>query len=705
MFLAKLPSDLLGQILNNRECSHLVVSLWRCGDRILQEKLASSISYVHLVAFKNAKFGFPRMLTHLRKLTYLSVESQHKLMKNPADWSNTLSKLPKSLETLRIVGDEDYCPLLNFAPEWTESEPLYFRTECKRGPSLLIDMETLFPALRTLKIDRLSRPYLSDIPSSDLPGLPSSLTCLDVKLYLDHRRIPEHSPLLLLPRSLKRLEGVFGATPSHASKSATFQQDWLENAPPQLECILKLDGLHPSIVHWWIPSSLTELGVSGAPPIWSNFYAEHWPSNVQSLSITVKEDRLTSKYTSLLPRNLTQLAIRPHSALVQFAPSELPPTLKKLTITQPGLHWHYINIISMPLPSDAHWPAELEEFDCGSIMPSKMIPYLPRSLKRLSMTLFEPKQYISIGPYHPTHDSTASAAISDLPPNLTDLRLRIELNAATYDGEPRVTSFSHNLPETLANLTLVRTGSQQKISFWKNESIVNYGLPSGLTSLSANDFIFEEAGGFGSTPDVQLSPTLTSLELLEWNFENFGILPRTLLWFRLTLLKGFKTYSSAQTSASASRPSPPCVISNGALFESLPPRLTSFIALTIEPVPRKSSSGDSSEEDDGILIDLPLQRLRNSLPDLHTFHFPRALSLPSNFLRVLPPLLRSLEVNLKDFDIYDAPFIPQYLTNCALGKSFLSLDQAIIVSHWPPKCADLAPAVFRKLISQRLSEL
>lgn len=712
MFLAKLPSEILGQALSNHDYSYLVVSLWRCGDRILQEKLASGISYVDLIAFKGTNFGFPHMLTQLRKLTYLSVYSEQKLMKNASNWSSTLAKLPKCLETLRIVGREDYSPLLNFAPEWTDLEPAYIITEGERGRSRLIDMEHLFPALRTLKLDVWTRSLSSDISQDDLPGLPSTLTCLDVKIFLEYRATLK-SPLLALPRSLRRLEGVFGfrRAPTRASLL-----DWMAHAPPQLESIKKLESLYPfdiadpAVTQWQAPESLLEIRLNEASIWWSDYYAQCWPRNITTLNITLKERSLHKSYTSLLPRNLTELVIWPQACLMNFAPADLPPRLRKLEIFAPGAYfegWLYKD------PEKLRWPAELEEINLGSTYDHMLHRFLPSTLTRLLIISYKQKDPVYGIKAGKASTIDATPQVSAFPPNLTDLTLQIIMIHSPYDDPNDFdTGFTFPLPESLKSLSLVRTTSNEIFSI-SNDSMPNYGLPSGLTSLTVSNLAFGKALEGGTPPEVQLSQTLTRLKLFEWNCENFGLLPRSLTVFQVMVLKGLlpsegasSSASSSSSWASSSKTSISSLISDGALFESLPSRLTTFEAtLSKELRGMKRSDRSVKSQTGGNPLELPLQRLGSALPHLTTFHFPISVALPSNFLRVLPLHLRSLEVNLMDFDDFDATLIPQYLVHCYLGKSIFSLEQDVIVNHWPPKCAADAPEEFRELISKRLSSL
>lgn len=124
--------------------------------------------------------SLPRMLFHFRHLRSLTIKSRLRLSKRDHKWPALLSSFPATLVTLHISSEDSTSAFLNYAPESKTSSPKIIVTDYPRGPSRLVDLERMFPWLRTLEIGD-GATFLIE----DSAGLPSQLTRFNAQLRIE----------------------------------------------------------------------------------------------------------------------------------------------------------------------------------------------------------------------------------------------------------------------------------------------------------------------------------------------------------------------------------------------------------------------------------------------------------------------------------------------------------------------------------------
>lgn len=198
MRLAHLPAEILGRILDSKDSSYLVVTLWNCGDRLLSEKLTSGVQYVHLVSNLQHRCHWPRVLSELRHLRYLSINSDEDLLDNMNEWMEQLTALPATLEHLGLNSPDSSIAVAVLLPRFFDShEPRHpIIARFPRLSSLDInaidaaDLEFLPPTITDLKTDKLcfngSLYFPSSLQFLDATLVfngPSQFSVLDSKLW------------------------------------------------------------------------------------------------------------------------------------------------------------------------------------------------------------------------------------------------------------------------------------------------------------------------------------------------------------------------------------------------------------------------------------------------------------------------------------------------------------------------------------------
>lgn len=396
--LSALPAEILDLILSHDDLSHLVVRLWKAGDKRLNAKLSAGITMVGLYRAEGYDFPLPAVLSQLRGLTHLSLKSKGSFVLQSHHWLSLVLKLPKTLTWLEIVTDDSNVAFINHA---TGIGPVPF----KRGDSPCIDIGATLPRLKTLKL-RTTSPNL-------FPALPSTLTAL-------HSNLSDYEDLSMatLPRSLQILESeLWVGIDSEEPTEDQIAEDWypeLEHfacAPPDLDHISHIDvdifsgrqtwgaqlpkGLRtlnfcqdvdvtPLLVSL-LPRSLTAIKMMNVqylelrPFLDENAPSSIWPPSLLTLELIIYDYK--PAYIAALPRSLTELHVSfpEHDSSSSLFASELPPQLRSLTIAS----------------ADGYLGIEEP---------------LPRTLTQLSL----------LGP------CTALKRWSDLPPSITSLELKLD---------------------------------------------------------------------------------------------------------------------------------------------------------------------------------------------------------------------------------------------------------------------------------------
>lgn len=630
--LLDLPPEILDHIIGSRDSSFVVINLWKCGNHLLQKKLASGLTYVHLEGSKFFPSLFPLLLCNLRALRYLSVSSPENLMKSVIGWKAVRSQLSSTLETLRLASHDSEHAFFNFAPGTDEDDPEAIDTQYPRGVSRFIDMEKLFPRLQTLDFGGSSC-----LQFGDAAALPSTLTHLCVGTffldYTDEAGAPDKRLVSALPKSLKSLGasvqlrvGWKGTIGDNEEAIARLHKDWSE-VPPQLDYLrtCTITPPEPDLDLSWLPKKLK--GALTLAPQYS-FSPERktilsLPTQLEELSISNLPSSYGQDWVADLPKHLTKLTLSPHRSLLGAVVTHLPRSLTSLTSHQRLFEWSEIESAMESCGEGKFWPPNLETL----LLPSESlaveyIRLLPKTLKMLSVTVSDPRD---------RHTDQTPLKIDGraFPPHLENLTLEF----ADYVGQFVPINLEHSLPPTLTSLS------------WKGFlefefETIGRNLPAALKSLSIAEVKIKN----GHTA-LLLPPGLTQFECYEWCDGWFSALPRTLTDFKIgSLYKGMEPNFSADIAS----------------FEGLPASLTSFTVFKCTAI-----------------FDPPPSHL-DHLVNLKHLSMDRLQNTPSRVLRVLPRGLEKLVIGINEIDAADAPFIPPALRMVLFGPNAFVAPQ-----YWP----------------------
>lgn len=483
--LRSLPADILDLLLTSLDATHEILSLWKCGDSLLNSKLAG-ISQIRLrAALWLGEFRAPSVLYQLPKLRSLSIASRHNLFEDDDGRQNGLLALARApLETLEFESADAHALLLLFSP----SDP-------NTPPRMSGSLETLFPRLRSLKVRSTTVPLIE----SNLLALPSTLTRFSTLSLM--YTVGKSTIMSNLPRTLLRLECTLKILWPHTIPEG--EDLWVEwaQAPPHLEFIGTIDTpTLPSTLNW-LPRTLTacEFGwsawplplIESLPPrllsfeVRRNVYRTHWISH------------LRENWISLLPRTLTTLSCAISSISEVVGPSGARSADDFFTV---GSSFTVGSIAGLPQQvfQEIHssFPPTLTRLDITvTFLDFEELRCLPSTLKVLGIT-FENRW----------GDKDSVTLNADwLPPCLSELRI-----LGSWDDTLLV--ISGDLPPTLTALVCSKLDQE---SFTK--------LPRGLLDLGIPDF--------PPTGTMELPPRLTSLQFNAWRCEWFSLVPRSVTSF------------------------------------------------------------------------------------------------------------------------------------------------------------------------------
>lgn len=148
MKIALLSGDLLANILHFDDVSHVVVTLWKCGDASLNSKMSDWVESVDLEDRNPASTSrYPKMLSNLRKLRRLRIHHQGHIAP-PSILSQELRKLPSTLTNLEIAS---YCGHLPFYDFSATSDP-FESFKCAGMDLKMWNIGDSFPHLAKLAI-------------------------------------------------------------------------------------------------------------------------------------------------------------------------------------------------------------------------------------------------------------------------------------------------------------------------------------------------------------------------------------------------------------------------------------------------------------------------------------------------------------------------------------------------------------------------
>lgn len=304
--MVDLPDVVLAQILAEESASHAVVNLWKCGNPLLNYRLANGGCDTVMLIDRNwtSTSRWPKMLSSLKRLRILKIVRDGYVM--PVELlSLELRKLAPTLETLELDCYGADKGLLNFTESSSISPPGYHITHTPRGESRLWHIGEYYPRLQNLRVWEPNKMGTNCFEISDLVVLPPSLVSISMNACFQEGdlsifpRFMEsitvgisdcsfNGDVSLLPPYLTWLDGFFcdeGDIDTLASYPRTitncesffgwsvFEPEMAAALPPNLkslECCdsfateeFEANGIHP-----WplaLPQSLTKLHLSTVP--------------------------------------------------------------------------------------------------------------------------------------------------------------------------------------------------------------------------------------------------------------------------------------------------------------------------------------------------------------------------------------------------------------------------------------------------------
>lgn len=491
MFLSHLPSDLLALVLSEHS-SYLVIDLYKCGDSLLNYKLANGGCTEVRLSDNNCltTSRYPKMLSTLHHLRLLDISRATSLLLPPMELSLEIQKLSSSLEVLRIACENAGISILNF----NAYDSSYHTVTTPAGPCRAWDIASRFPKLHTLILEPSK--LGAEFQEADLTALPESLTKLEISGF----NFDQKNVISTFPPNLKHL-----AFNSPKRGRGDDKASLVRKLPAGL---VTLQGI--SILVDWdhfeigdrallLPRSLEQLTQ------WDYEALYQWSPDLQSLppsltklSIMLGPDAEASLIDigETFP-NLRALTVRDSSgtSLTQSMTAILPRSLKELK-WESGANWNtWID------GEPSLWPKELSVlhlavYEGQATTPSHALRHLPRSLTEVSMYLPSP-----VGP--DTEDGALSLQL--LPPGL------ISLKAVIY-RPTRV--LQEGAPKSLRNVAVTR-GRWEGFTFC---------LPS-ITDLKGHiTMSIDPSLGIGAL----ISPGMRSIDVERVPAEIFSLLPLSL---------------------------------------------------------------------------------------------------------------------------------------------------------------------------------
>lgn len=452
--LAKLPAEIVGKILSTRDCSALVLKLWKCGDLLLNSKLSSGLTYLYLRQGRVAtgfRSFFPRLVCHLHGLRYLRIDCRYSIMVNPTKLTPIISNLPPGLQTLIIRDSFALAATLDLSHVSVDTFQLLKSEDILSAPAL--NLSRILPQLRTLK---LMPSMLADestfhrLPPQCFALFPPTLTKMRVPIRVTTEQ--QWNLLKQLPSALCELDLRLDMDELPSLK-------WPSAELPNVETIRAY--MNPDSLLTWLPPTLTKLKGKYA---WSLESARAWPSSTRVLHLeALNLDSFTSANTSWhaeLPKSLEVLEIVKDAEEVILASDlfcNMPPSLTDAKIEIP------IDF------SDA--PNQMGRLETRNFSKLKMLSMyqgitcaqlclLPRTLEDLDISL-------EADPSDPGQ-AEFFLDISNLPPHLTSFSLYFEgsnkhhlqgrfpssLTALDISSDELDTTSLPKFPDSITRLTL-----------------------------------------------------------------------------------------------------------------------------------------------------------------------------------------------------------------------------------------------------------
>ena len=488
MELSNFPPEVLALILGGSDVSYLLLRLWKCGNRILNAKLAKSTTAVELRARFKVAYLFrpmPRMLLGLGHLRHLCIVSNASLAFKSSDLLSTLQHLPESLESLEI-GSSDLHEALLLSSKGENSMPTQ-------------NLGNMFPRLTKLALWPFRSTHLGiclRLTLSQLAPLPPSLTSFHTSfLYISSLEVLTHH----LPSSLIHLD----ATVELLSDSTSV--NWSSHFP-HLQTVgrIRLPTGDASLA--WLPKTTTSVDFEddGLTYPWT---VEHFERLPHLKNITISQlDTKMDNWIAVLPQSLTRLEITIPIILRANDIACLPSSLSILIAYHPQpffsstFDWKDIQEeIAQRKSRDsiAHlWPSSLKHLHLNLSSPcNQQLALLPVSLESLKVSN---EGYLR-----------SNKEITIFPSQL--IRIEIEdMNASLQISNSSQLPF-YQFSSQLTTLSLW---------YWKVHWFHN--LPHSLTSLSISSCCVDDSSTRFTIHNYDIFATLPcSLKYLTMNFVPF----------------------------------------------------------------------------------------------------------------------------------------------------------------------------------------
>lgn len=512
--LASLPPTLIDAILG-QDMSPCAINLWKCGDKLLQHKMATGITQIKLVDHHEPSSSrFPKFILELRSLRELTIDRGSCSMPYYRDLRYHVRGLPPTLKKLKLCVAESIEVLRPpTAPTGRKAASRAISAENNDALHPTWTFAAAFPQLESLELDSLDAPWEEE----DFDLLPPSLTSITIP-SCDYQVYDKLSSLLS-PHFLKL----------KLTSSSPFPPTFWSRLPPNLTHLHvqpdeNVDASLADQLASLLPRSLTKFE--------TNFYQtlnlKDLPSGLEFLN-TVWIKPLDPNPYSQIGRFLPNLkTVRVSSTLTPELVRGLPPTVR------------YMEVSRIPLSVESsHWPASLTKINCRDSDPDFSFSVFPTGLLELT-----------IG-----KDDFNLAAISNLPRNLRCLAVYAKniIDSKEVDFPPHLTNLHlveerassperdfpyHNLPSLLTNLCLpVIPASKLK------------HLPPHLKSLQASDIPVDS--DFNPDGEAEIAAMMLNFEngrrdggLESFDFTQLkrasilALLPRTLDLLKITTKTG-----------------------------------------------------------------------------------------------------------------------------------------------------------------------
>ena len=514
--LGWLPSSILAEILHGSDASYHVLRLWQCGDRLLNAKLSSALTFIDLRADQG-------QIPLLDGLFPQIVFSEFKNLQHLVLHGNRYAPDPKSsrtqqflhiasrkVETLDLAGYRICQTLLPFVSDGGDEDAASADESAMVAP---IDMKSVFPILKTLRLAHLREwsPFYNYL---HLSVLPSTLTELSIPRMSFDRPV---AFMASLPRSLEVLTSSlsldFLGQENHPFSSETFWQD----PPPRLRIIdqmlMPYDCLVPERIY--LPKTLETLGGADISN-WPISIVQQLPPALQTLDpLSFASCSVVTDFRELkLPEQLTSLGLIVEPGdfprIVSLIPT-LPPTLTEFDII--GEDVYDYPLLTTHLRKGSSWPPALKSLEIGYFIPHTVLTVLPDSLTQLSCSFSGVERFPSNelprslkSLFLVVADTETLQLGEELPSSLDTLHIDSRLVTALDPSSFKA------LPHSLTTLILER-------NIQLTDIVDSCNLPAKLSKLTAKGWKMEWFSKLPSSltdlklTDVQLPSTLSAGEI------------------------------------------------------------------------------------------------------------------------------------------------------------------------------------------------